>query len=222
MDCPVIFPMDILRESGSPESEAFPQLLQSAREGNERALEQLFRTFYPRVERLVHRGLSSDLRRNRPWLRMRLSTGDVVQDVFRSVLCDLEGFGGSDERAFVAYLASVIRHRLIDLVRFHEAARRDGRLTTRASEEVHPPARGVGPATAALTSDEVEYCRQQIRGFPERERMLLQLRLEEGLDFPSIVEQLGYSSISAARRAFFAAQAQLLIRLRQNEHRGLS
>ena len=42
-------------------------------------------------------------------------------------------------------------------------------------------------------------------------------RLEQDVPFQSLADQLGYSSSSAARRAFYSAQAQLVIRLRQRE-----
>lgn len=195
----------------------FQRTLDEARAGDPRALETLFSTFYPWVEQVVHRSLSRDLRRRRPWLNMRLSTGDVVQEVFRSVLQDLEAFTGSQPDDLRGYLATVTRNRLIDLVRFHEAARRDGRRSSRNQEEAERASAGRGPMTQAMSSEEVSICREEIARFPEREQRLLRARLEDGLDFPTIVERLGFSSISAARRAFFSAQSQLVIRLRRRD-----
>ena len=90
----------------------FRMILEAARRGDRAATEVLFRRFYPGVERMVHRSLSQDLRSNRPWLNVRFSTGDVVQDVFRSLLRDLSGFEGDTEGTFSWYLAMVVRNRL--------------------------------------------------------------------------------------------------------------
>ncbi|MEM6675277.1 MAG: hypothetical protein AAF726_20685, partial [Planctomycetota bacterium] len=73
-------------------SAEFEPLLRAARGGDADALDRLFRRYYPRVEELVHVGLVRDLRRGRPWLLARFSTGDIVQDVFRRLLQDLGAF----------------------------------------------------------------------------------------------------------------------------------
>ncbi|MEL6715272.1 MAG: sigma-70 family RNA polymerase sigma factor, partial [Planctomycetota bacterium] len=142
--------------------------LERARAGDEGAREELFRALYPTVERLVHRGLSQDVRRGRPWLAARFSTGDVVQEVFRRLLADLPSFVGSHERALVGYLAASIRHRLIDAVRFHEASQRDGRRTVVQPEERDPTAHARSPVSDVASIEEIERFQSILQGFPER------------------------------------------------------
>ncbi len=204
-------PKDPLPTSGSD----FATILGAARAGDEKALEELFERFYPSVERMVHAGLSRDLRLNRPWLNTRFSTGDVVQEVFRSLLRDLSGFEGSTREAFIGYLALVVRNRLLDAIRFHEAARRDGRRSRDAEEGVNAASSEAGPATGAASSDSIRAMIEILDTFPERDRLLLRGRLEQGVRFADLAEQLGFSSKSAAKRAFYAAQAQLAIRIRK-------
>jgi len=164
---------------------------------------------------MVHLSLSRDLRLKRPWLSARFSTGDMVQEVFRSLLRDLSGFEGRTEEAFKGYLAMVIRNRLIDAIRFHEAAQRDGRRTHTADESLQVASAQRSPGTGAQSVEELEAFHAVLESFPEKERLLLRGRLEQELKFTELAEQLGYPSKWAARRSFYAAQAQLAIRLRQ-------
>ena len=54
-----------------------------------------------------------------------------------------------------------------------------------------------------------------LQSFSEPERLLLRGRIEQGAEFQDLADQLGYSSVWAARRAFYAAQTKLLIRFQQ-------
>lgn len=204
-------------EGGPRGDRSFAESLHAARAGDKTAQEDLFRAYYPQVERIVHRSLAKDMRSSRPWLHARFSTGDVVQEVFRSLLADLGAFAGEGEDAFVGYLAMVARNRIIDAIRFHEAARRDGRSTLPTPEEGPLRSEQVGPATEVASNEELERFHELIESFPEREQLLLRARLEQGVRFRDLADQLGYSSPHSARRAFYAAQAQLVIRLRQGE-----
>ena len=195
----------------------FEATLRLAKAGDEVATNRLFERFYPSVRRLVHHSMSTDLRRSRPWLAARFSTGDVVQEVFRSVLEDLTGFGGSTERAFAAFLSMVVRNRIIDAIRFHEAERRDGRRGAPPVPENEHPSGEDRPDRTAASSEEIERFHRALSQFPERERLLLRARFEGTASFAELTETLGYSSESAARRAFFTAQARLAVQLRPGE-----
>jgi RNA polymerase sigma factor (sigma-70 family) len=216
-------PSDLTPKHGMQSSESIPfafrETLAAARAGDREARESLIRHVYPRVERMVHMALARDLRNGRPWLLARFSTGDVVQEVFRSLIQDLGAFSGENEAAFIGYLAMVVRNRLMDAIRFHESAQRDGRRTAPAIEAEDQERGEPGSATAALYDDELEHFHAVLETFPERERLLLRGRLEQGLRFHDLAERLGLSSKFAARRAFYAAQAQLVIRMRQRASR---
>jgi RNA polymerase sigma factor (sigma-70 family) len=203
--------------SSNPPGPARPFLttLAAAQQGDKEAQETLFRWFYPQVQAMVHRSLSRDLRSNRPWLISRFSTGDVVQEVFRSLLDDLTGFVGKTEDAFVGYLYMVARNRLTDAIRFHEASRRDGRATVLDSADALPLAGSESPEAELVAREEAELFHELLQSFSEPERLLLRGRIEQGAEFQDLADQLGYSSVWAARRAFYAAQTKLLIRFQQ-------
>lgn len=199
----------------TPSADGFEALLAAARRREEAALEELFRRFYPRVEQFVHVAMTRDLRAKRPWISARFSTGDVVQEVFRSVLSDLGAFRGQSPEAFFGFLSTVVRNRLLDLLRFHEADRRDGRRTIEA--EGHEVSPGHGPATDALAAERRAVFAEVLRGFPEPEQALLRGRIQQRREFKELAGSLGFSSTSAARRAFYAAQAQLVLRLKRRD-----
>jgi len=199
---------------GARERAGFQELLAVAKHGDAEALEVLFQRFYPVVQRMVHRRLASDLRLHRPWLTSRFSTGDVVQEVFRSVLGRLEGFEGGSEDAFSGYLATIVRNRIVDAIRFHEAEQRDGRQG-QSSEQLDLHEAGESdPGEIAMSVDELRRFRDVLGEFNERERLLLRGRFEDDEPFGALAERLGYPSYFAARRAFFAAQGRLIARLR--------
>jgi RNA polymerase sigma factor (sigma-70 family) len=180
-------------------------------------LESLSWRFYPAVEGLVHHRLASDLRQGRPWLAARFSTADVVQDVFEGVLRDLGVFAGETEESFIGYLAVVVRNRIIDAVRFHEAAQRDGRRMHSLAADFDTEGRERDPASALMTREGLERLHEALAEFTPREQHLLRARLDGLLSFRELALQLGYGSDSAARRAFYDAQARLALRLKDGE-----
>ena len=199
------------------DSEPFRTTLQRAKQGDAAALDALSRRFYPAVEGLVHHRLASDLRQGRPWLAARFSTSDVVQDVFEGVLRDLGAFAGDTEEAFTGYLAVVVRNRIVDAVRFHEAAQRDGRRMHSLALDFDAEGRERDPASTLLTSERLERLHAALACFEPREQHLLRARLDGVASFRELAAQLGYGSDSAARRAFYDAQARLALRMKDGE-----
>jgi RNA polymerase sigma factor (sigma-70 family) len=199
------------------ESEPFRTTLQRAKQGDPAALDALSRRFYPAVERLVHHRLATDLRQGRPWLSARFSTADVVQDVFEGVLRDLGTFLGESEEAFTGYLLVVVRNRIVDAVRFHEAAQRDGRRMHALGDDYDGESRERDPASSVMASEGLDRLHAALAGFDAREQHLLRARLDGLASFKELAAQLGYGSDSAARRAYYDAQARLALRLKDGD-----
>lgn len=202
--------------ANSPQGTDFEAVLLRARQGEASALNELVTRFYDRVQADVHRRLSQDMRRGRGWLLARFSTGDVVQEVFDSVIRDLDAFRGDTEDAFQGFLAVVIRNRIIDSVRHHEAARRDGR---RSVDEEDGPAASAktqyDPAVAASRAEEADRLHESLAELDSREQHLVRARMEGVASFAELAAQLGYGSESAARRAYYNTVARLAMRLRE-------
>jgi RNA polymerase sigma factor (sigma-70 family) len=195
-------------------ADPFLDCLQAARSGDRRAIDALIQQFYSRVQTIVHRSLAADLFAKRPWLASMFSTGDVVQEVFVGVLRDLEAFEGLTESSFASYLATAVKNRLIDAIRFHEAIRRDRRRTQDADHIDDLASVAPEPASAAIRAEELELFCRVIAALPPRERLLLRERIDRAETFRCLAEQLGYPSEDAARKAFYTAQSRLVLRLR--------
>lgn len=196
------------------EGPTFLSLLEAAGRGDRAALDALTERFYPAVQSLVHHRLATDMRTRRPWLAARFSTGDVVQSVFEGVLRDLGSFAGRTEEAFVGYLATVVRNRILDAVRYHEAAQRDGRRSLAMAPEFDAEGGETDPADAAVTAERVARLTKALAALDPRVQHLLRARMDGLASFRELADQLGYGSESAARRAFFDAQAKLALDLR--------
>ena len=192
-------------------------LLARARARDAAATAELLQRFLPRVAAIAHRQLQ---RRARPQDRQALqvlSTGDLVQDVLLEVLRGLDRWEGTGEEPFVALLATLVEHRLLDHLRKAQAGRRDVRRHAGAGPEtlgVANPQRS--PGTIAMNAEQLRIYREVLGTFADRERVLLALRLEEGVEFAQLAATLAYPSADAARKAFHAVQARLLLRLRQS------
>jgi RNA polymerase sigma factor (sigma-70 family) len=165
----------------------------------------------------VHQELQRDFRQGHRWLLALFSTQDVVQELFAAVVRGLADAEFEHEQALLAYLKTMVRNRLLDAVRFHEADKRDARrqaeLPTGGIDALGP-ARGESPDLAAELAERIAVLREVLQTFQDRQRALLEMRLVDGATFKDICSALGYASDETARQAFWDAQAKLLVRLR--------
>ncbi|MCK5941798.1 MAG: sigma-70 family RNA polymerase sigma factor [Planctomycetes bacterium] len=190
----------------------------AAAAGDEAAQERVVAACYEPVQRLVHRDLERDFRKRHRWILPLFSTHDVVHEVLAAVVKDLADTSFEGAERFYAYLGTLVRHRLLDAVRFHEAARRDDRKNvaepTVGMAQAAADGREQTPTMAASLGERAGLVRDALQELPERQRRLLELRLLEDATFPQIRDALGYASDETARQAFQDAQARLLVKLR--------
>ncbi len=200
---------------GPSDHRSIHDLVVLAQQGDDYARSHLVDRFYPSVQDAVHRRLSYDLRRTRPWLASLLSTGDVVQEVFYGVLRDLDSFEGDSEDDFVRFVSATVTHRLIDTIRFHESKRRDGRRTGR---DVDVAQIGTGDPNGTVervvSREETAVVQEALAGLGSRDRALLELRFRLRSTYPQIGAALGMEA-DAARKAVRTAEARLLFVLQQ-------
>jgi RNA polymerase sigma factor (sigma-70 family) len=193
-------------------------LLAAAAAGDRAAQDRLVDACYADVRNRVHRELEGDFRRRHKWILPLFSTHDVVHEVLAAVVADLRDTQFAGKEPFFAYLGTLVHHRLLDAVRFHEAARRDGRRQaaepTQGLAAVVRDQREATPTLAASLGERAALVRAALDDLPERQRRLLELRLLDGETFPRIREALGYASDETARQACHDAQARLLVKLR--------
>ena len=96
-------------------SDVVPEpLLEQARAGDDAALGRLLE-LYRNYLRLMARSLIGGA------LRAKFDSSDVVQEAFLKAHADFKGFLGQGEPELVAWLRSILVHRLADLARHHKA-----------------------------------------------------------------------------------------------------
>lgn len=186
--------------------------------GDGAACTRVVEACYGTVQQFVHRDLDRDFRQHHRWILPLFSTHDVVHEVLAAVVRDLKDTQFDGVEPFCAYLGTLVRHRLLDAVRFHEAARRDGRKQvaepTAGLAGVVQDGREATPTLAASLGERAGLVREAMAELPERQRRALEMRLLEDATFPQIAEALGYSSEATARQACLDAEARLLVKLR--------
>lgn len=200
-----------------PASNDLAARLEAIRNGDRDALDAVIRDYYDQVERAVQRGLQSRFRREGRWNAALFSTGDVVHGVFVKVLSSEIRLRNATEGHLVAYLIKAVEAQIVDMARYHQAARRDLRrqqAPTAAAENLAEAASSVSsPWEQAWGNEQREIYDEVIASFPPRERELLQLRIEFRRSFAYIAERLDFNTMDAARKAFHTNKARLLVRL---------
>ena len=207
-------------DESPPESLDLGHLLDRAKAGDRTSQDELCKRFYARVERQVHHALQRDVRNGRSWLHARFSTSDIVQDTFQGVIRDLSGLQGRSEAAFGKYLTMVVRNRILDAVRFHQADRRDGRIGAAELIPEDLAGTGIDPAQAAANLETERAYVNALSKLPEREQLLVRARFEGSATFDELTEVLGYSSTTTTRRTFNRAKAQIAMKLEESLRAG--
>ncbi|MCA8975345.1 MAG: sigma-70 family RNA polymerase sigma factor [Planctomycetes bacterium] len=188
-------------------------LLAAASAGDPAARDRVAGHVLPDVRRLVHHQIQRRLRRPGAQALARLSTGDVVQEVLVEVVSRLDRWQASNEEAFIGMLATLVEHRLTDLLRHHHAGIRDARRHDEHGADTAGVTDDRTPSAAALEHEAQAIYREVLAAFTDRERALLALRLEDRAGFDEIAARLAFPTGDAARKAFHTVKAHLAVRL---------
>lgn len=120
---------------------------------------------------------------------------DVVQDSFLKAFRALDGFRG--DASFRTWLLTITGNEA------RGALRKSGRRRETALDDVGPVASGEsGPAERVEFAEESAKARRMLERLPEKQRLSVALRIDEGLSFREIGEVIG-SSEGAARVNYF-------------------
>jgi RNA polymerase sigma-70 factor (ECF subfamily) len=144
---------------------------------------------------LVHRHHGAAYRLARSMTKDDDAAQDVVQDAFLKAFRALDGFRG--DASFRTWLLTITANEA------RGALRRSVRLRVTGLDDIAPVASGaVSPADAAVRADESTRARRMLETLPEKQRLSIALRIDEGLSFREIGEVIG-SSEGAARVNYF-------------------
>jgi RNA polymerase sigma-70 factor, ECF subfamily len=116
---------------------------------------------------------------------------DAVQDAFLKAFRGLEGFRA--EARFRTWLLSIVVNEARALLR-----RRSRRSEMALEDAPEAVARGLDPAARVVLEAESARARRALAGLPEKQRLSVQLRVDEGLSFRELAEVIG-STEGAAR-----------------------
>jgi RNA polymerase sigma factor (sigma-70 family) len=177
-------------------------LVRRAQAGDRDATDALVRHVEPRLRAIVHGRLPPDLRR-------RVDSDDIYQSTMSVALREIPNVEFRGDAKFYGWLASVAERRVVDAARRHRAGNRDVAAecgTTAAgacaAAETAPPDRVVREETETLV-------RRAMGHLSEAERTVLDLRTEQGLQFPEIAKRMGLTDKYAARRLYVRAMEEL-------------
>ncbi|MGB3329631.1 MAG: sigma-70 family RNA polymerase sigma factor [Thermomicrobiales bacterium] len=197
------------RPDGQPDDATVLAILRDAAD-DPAAFAPLYRAHAPVVYRFCHRQLGNgDL------------AADATSQTFVKVLGSLRTFQPQPEqpgRTFRAWLFRIAANVVIDLRRKERPTRS---LDAGADDDdvvITPVAdRAPLPEDLALIADDVRAVREAVRALPDRQRMILELRLA-GLSGAEIAEAMGMP-LSAVKSAQFRAFATLRRLLADHVHR---
>lgn len=161
-----------------------PELVERARSGDEAALSALVR----RHQDTAYRVAVSITRDEDTAL-------DVVQDAFVKAFGALDGFRG--DASFRTWLCTITTNEARGVLR------KTKRMKETALDDVGPVAtEAKDVAEATVIAEEARRARAMMAKLPEKQRLSVSLRIEEGLSYREIGEVIG-SSEGAARVNYF-------------------
>ena len=143
-------------------------------------------------------------------VRSRIGADDLVQEAVISSIAHLHRFEFRHRGAFLAYLRTSIRHKIVDELRKASRRRAAGPFT-----EAVDMARS--PLQQVIDKENVERYSSALARLGDRDRQLIMLRVEQRLPYADVAARLGMSSEQAVRMAVKRALARLEKRLRQSD-----
>jgi RNA polymerase sigma-70 factor (ECF subfamily) len=174
--------MDPMSDSPAYDSD---ELIARARAGDQAAWEELFRTCYPKVIRVVRRKL------DRP-LRSLYDSTDFVSDVMKSLAANLDRLDFPSLGSLIAFLAQAAEQKVIDEYRRRHTLKRDitreRALVSSNGTDVMPLALASADPTASQVAQASEVRERLLAGQDESERTVIELR------------RMGYTNVEIAER----------------------
>ncbi len=183
--------------AGGPRSNPLSEeLLRRARSGDDRALDQLFVRYLPRLHRWAHRRVPM-------WARSAADTADFVQETVLHTLRNLGTFQPQREGALLGYLRRSLLNRVRD--QFRHAARHPapGELDDRMADG------GRSPLDLAIREQDRERYEAGLKRLRRADRQAIVASIELGYSYEQIALVLDKPSAEAARVAVRRALVRL-------------
>jgi len=186
------------------------QLLERARDGDERALSDLFTRYQRRLERLV------ELRMDRR-MQGRVGTSDVIQEAYIEVARKLADYLKDPRLSFFVWLRLVTSQTLTHLHQFHLGTKkRDARIEISIYQDPFPESASetlaakllgdfTSPSKAAERGELKARLQEALNSLAPMDREVLALRHFEHLTLVECAQVLGIQPPAASKRYIRAA-----------------
>lgn len=199
-------------QGNRPEDE-FARLLERAQAGDPEAVGILLSDLQKYLLKLAEHDWPVDLRR-------RESPSELVQQALTRVADALPAFSGAPQQ-WRAWAAKILKNRMIQRRRFHQALRRNPSLEVPLS----PPLAGssanlplAAPESSPLSRlgrEELHLAlRQLVSELPAEDQRILRLRIEDNLSWEQVATEV-QSTAEAVRKRFGRAVRAFSVRLRE-------
>jgi RNA polymerase sigma-70 factor (ECF subfamily) len=189
-------------------------LLVRAQDGDDLALDELFRRYEARLSRIVRIGMSARLRRC-------VETVDVVQETYRAALRRINDLELRSTASILQWLAKIAENQMLDThrrfyglkrdkqreVRLGDGARGDGETNT--SGGVVPADKQPTPAEQVASDELRRIVDDAVAELPDDYREVIMLRTYYGGAWDWVAEQMGRPGGDAARQLHRRARMKL-------------
>jgi RNA polymerase sigma-70 factor (ECF subfamily) len=150
------------------------------------------------------------------YLRGTISADDLVQEVVLSGIRQLHRLEFRHEHAFLSYLLTSIRHRIVDEIR---RTRRQPALLLVGDWNVDP---SVSPLQQLITRENLRRYARALVCLTDRDRQLIVLRMVRGLSCRDVADRLGMRSEAAVHMAAKRALQRLETSLNEVDSASMS
>lgn len=195
------------------------ELVRSAKNGDLRALDELFARYYERIRKVVRARLGVKLRE-------LVDSGDILQETFAAALQAFDRFEPRDEASLVHWLSKIAEHAIQDAAAYWRRQKRNAArrvpLEVVSGESDRLPAGGAGPLTQLAAREELSLAERCLGELPDPYREVIVLRKIVGADWAFIAKELGRPSPDAARMLYGTALARLDRAMRRRVRRNPS
>lgn len=206
---------DDARDEGPPSDEVATHsmdLVRLAQEGDQKALNELFGRYYPRVKRIASIRLGRQLRRH-------LDSEDIAQRTFIGAVGAFNKFEMRNERSLIHWLGKIAEHQIRDAADFHHAQKRDSRrevalAAVRDAQEsgeivYEPIEKGPQPLEGLVQNENAEAVLEALNDLRDRYREVIIVRQFEGSDWATVADIVGVATPDAARMLYARAITEL-------------
>jgi RNA polymerase sigma-70 factor (ECF subfamily) len=194
-------------------SQKTQELVALAQEGDQSALNHLYRVYAERILWMVRFRMSKEL-------RSKLESMDIVQDTLVHALGGLGGFTYKNEGDFVRWLSMIVENELRGSLRNLHAAKRDIRKVVRFDDDgpttegryagMPTPVDATTPSVIISKRDDLARLEKAIDELKPEYREVIVLAKINGLSYNEMGQRLGKSD-DAVRKLVSRAMAELTV-----------